>query len=698
MADTPDLFEMAQCAKLVSDAMKNAKEPLDRHSLEVFRDALRTEIITGVKSNFEIVQEGLGRRVDSVSTQVIDAVKTIIHTETKTGGQSISEAIGGAKNKEQFFTDAFQLAQNFYERLEKTTTEGMQKVWRFADKQFGDDLPVGIERRMTELVRGMAASGFPKEAIDAVVAGLKFRDQDYNEISATLSKEGALIFAKNGEKIFEVGMETLLGPDGKFAQKVEEKAAHSPNFDPAMEILLGANGKLAGAASEAAGATNLDAAMAGLEQKVESGVETALDQAGTNAQAHAASKLGANIKEGVGALGNTLTSVAGLGNQVIALGEAWDKPKKSAADYFNLMGQFGGTISQGLGAVDAIQKLGAAMSSLGIMTKIAAAAQAVFNAIMAINPVVLVVIAVVALIAVIVALIVYWDQVKAALRDNPWLAVVAALFGVIGVIVLVIAYWDEIKLAVLIAANFMSIQLQKIGGFFVGLKNIIVMVWDWVVASVYNLGVGILNTFIEFGAGIVNFFIDLLNDFIGIYNDIAYYVPGLDEISKVERVNVEAIKVATKEVPEIDVGKAFAHQGEIKGGLEDQIAKQEQVVKAAQDEDKTRQQKAAEQKAAEERQAAAAAPAGAPAIPTAFGGPAAAPAPAPALGAGAVAGGPDQSVHVEGGIHVTINAEGLDAGSARMLTDDMVRQIQERLDSLRSERDRRVGVRTAAAA
>jgi hypothetical protein len=462
---------------------------------------------------------------------------------------------------------------------------------------------------------------------------------------------------------------------------VTEHSSKSPDFDPAMEILLGANGKMAHAAGEAAGASNLDAAMSGLEQKVESGVESALDQAGTNAQAHAASKLGANIKEGVGAFGTALTSVASMGTQVIALGAAWNAPKKGIGDYLNLMAQFGGTVGSAIGVVDALSK-----------------AQAAFNVIAAANPVALIVIAVVALIAAVVALIVYWDQVKAALRDNPWLSVVAALFGVIGVIVLVIAYWDEIKLAVLIAANFISIQLQKIGGFFVGLKNLIGMVWDWVVNSVYNLGAGIINTFIEFGAGVVNFFLDLLNDFIDIYNDIAAWVPGLDEIEKVERVNVEAIKVATKEVPEIDVGKAFAHQGEIRGGLEDQILDQEKAVQHAQDEDRARQLKAAdeEQKAA----AAAGAPAGAPVLPAGFGGTAGAAGAAPAIPAGALGagGGPDQSVHVEGGIHVVINAQGLDGGSAKMLTDDMVRQIQERLDSLRSERDRRVGVRSAAAA
>lgn len=646
-----------------------------------FEKAIATTVTSSAGGVIEI-----NRKLDEVARTLFEER----HTETKTGYKSIGDALDFKELRQ----DAGIAIKNLQDRLSGQTAALVENVWRIADHEFKDRLPVSIQNNMTKLHEELKGK-FTGEELAAAMR-FKFVDAAKNVITTELDA--------NGKLIFKDGMDRVFGADGLATQTATKAASSSPNFMPAMEALFGSSGKVAHAAQEATGATNLDAAMQGLEQKVESGVTTALDEAGTKAQAHAASKLGANIKEGVGALGNTLSSIGGLGTQVLALGDAWNKPKKGAADYFNLMGQLGGTISQGLGAVDAIGKLGTAMSSLGIMTKIAAAAQAVFNAIMAVNPVVLIVIAVVALIAAIVLLIVYWDQVKAALRDNPWLTVAAAMFGIIGLIILVIAYWDEIKLAVLIAANFMSIQLQKIGGFFVGLKTLIGMVWDWIVNSVYNLGAGILNIFIEFGAGITNTFIDLLNGFIDIYNDIAAWVPGLDEIANVEKVDVEAMKVATKAVPEIDVGKAFAQQGEITGGLEDQIAKQEQVVQKAQDEDRARQQKAAASKAEEERKAAAeapaGAPAGAPALPAGFGGAPAATGEAPAIPAGALGAGagPDQSVHVEGGIHVTINAEGLDGGSARMLTDDMVRQIQERLDSLRSERDRRVGVRTAVAA
>jgi hypothetical protein len=483
--------------------------------------------------------------------------------------------------------------------------------------------------------------------------------------------------------------------DGPLTQDALKAVRNSPDFGPAMEVLFGPDGTLAQAARGATEQANLEPALDGFEEKIESGVTAALDEAGTKAQAHAVASLGSKVKEGVGALGGALSAVGGLGTSVIALGAAWDKPNKGAADYFGLMSQLGGTISQGLGAVDAIAKLAG-------VTKIAAAAQAVFNAVMAINPVVLIVIAVVALIAALALLIIYWDQVKAAVRDNPWigiavvlLGIIAPIFGIIAAVIMLIAYWDEVKLAFLQGANFMSIQLQKIGGFFLGLQNLIGMVWDWIVASVYNLGAGIINGYIEFGAGIINFFVGLINSFIGIFNDLADVVPGLDRIAEVERVNVEAIKVASKEVPEIDVGKAFARQGEITGGLEAQIVKQEEVVKKAQEEDKVRRDQKAQENAEKEKAEAAAAGPAAGMLPAAVPQ---LPAPGALAPAGVVpsGGAGDQSIHIEGGIQISINAERLEADSAKLLTDEMVRQLQERLDSLRSERDRRVGIRAAA--
>ena len=452
-----------------------------------------------------------------------------------------------------------------------------------------------------------------------------------------------------------------------------------------MEVLFGPRGKVAPQAREAATGANLDPARESLEEKLESSVKSALDEAGDKAAAHAGKALASKIGEGATALGNIFTAVPQLYSAVEELGEVWDKPLQSTEDYMNLFSKLGGALSQGVQTVQA----------LAGVTKIAAAAQAIFNAVMAMNPIVLIVIAVIALIALIAALIVYWDQVKAAVRDNPWVAAIGVIFGPLGIlislIVLVIAYWEELKLAVLKGANFISIKVQQIGAVFVGLKNLIGMVWDWILSSVYNLGVGILNGFIEFGAKIMNFFIDLVNDAIGVYNGVVKYIPGVSYIKEVKRVDVEAIKIAERKVPQVDMAVAFAGVGQVTGGLEGQIAKQEDAIRKAREADEERRRKDREQ---------AAAPGAAPGVP---GLPAALPtaglaAPAvPLAGAGAVARA-DHSVHVEGGIHITITAERLEADSAKLLTDEMVRRLQERLDALRMERERRLGTRAAAPA
>jgi hypothetical protein len=67
----------------------------------------------------------------------------------------------------------------------------------------------------------------------------------------------------------------------------------------------------------------------------------------------------------------------------------------------------------------------------------------------------------------------------------------------------------------------------------------------------------------------------------------------------------------------------------------------------------------------------------------------------------AAAAGPhtvDQSVNVEGGISVSVNADRLEADSAQILSDEIVAQLQARLGALRSEQDFRVGARPAAVA
>ena len=340
------------------------------------------------------------------------------------------------------------------------------------------------------------------------------------------------------EKAMETTAENVLG--------------NSPDFSPAMKIAFGPTGKLAEAATAAAQGTNLTAAGEVLEKKIETSVQGAMNEAGNKVSLAGAKALAGKIGEGVTALGNVMTSIPQLYNQVNDLADAWDKPNKSTQDYMDLVGKMGGVLTQGVQTIQALS---------GVL-QIATAAQAVFNAVAALNPYVLIAIAVIALIAAIVLLIVYWDKVKAALRDNPWLAVAAALFGIIGIIVVIIAYWDEIKLATLKAANFVSIQIQKIGHFFVGLKNLAGMVWDWIVAKLENTGIGIINIFITVGVKIQNFFIDLINAVLGLYNELADSVIGdvlgLSKANLIPAVQLDTKLIPPKEVPKIDVEAAFA--------------------------------------------------------------------------------------------------------------------------------------------
>ena len=59
-------------------------------------------------------------------------------------------------------------------------------------------------------------------------------------------------------------------------------------------------------------------------------------------------------------------------------------------------------------------------------------------------------------------------------------------------------------------------------------------------------------------------------------------------------------------------------------------------------------------------------------------------------------GGVDQSFNINGGITVTINAEHLDGSSAAMLSDEIVRQLQEKLISLHAEQQFQAGSRATA--
>lgn len=630
-------------------------------SLAKLEVELEAPFTVQMKSGQEIT-----RNVDVLITDL--KAKTASLVEVKSSA-SLAEALSG----QQLVADAMIAAtENAIAGVKE-----INNIWKFTNVEFSESSETLLRERLEAVQKALVKQGLDKDQIKQALESFNFVDAVGVSMKAVLDK--------NGEIIFEPAMDALLGPDGTLAKVAEKHAKGSPDFNPAMEAVLGSDGKLAQAATGAAQGANLEPAMQGLEEKIEEGLGNALEEAGQKAASQSAAQLGQKVGEGVTALGNAMQAVPQLYNQVEQLGAAWDKPNKSTKDYMALMSVAGGTLNQGVQVITA----------LAGVTKLAAAAQAVFNAVANANPIGLVVLAVVALIAVVTALIVYWDEIKAAIRDNPWIGVIAAMTGVIGIIVLIIAYWDEIKLAVLDAANYISIQAQRIGAFFVGLRNLVGQVWDWIIASAYNAGVSIINTYITVGTEVQNFFIQLVNSILGMYNELATSAAGefagLEPAELIPEADIQARIVPMVEVPQVSAEAAFAH-GPITGGLESAIEEQERVLAAAVAEDEERRRA----KAQEEAAAAAAAPA--------------APAPAAGLGLGAPPALPSASgvmmpsaaggagVHVEGGITVNISAERLEANAAQMLSDEIVRRLKERLDALRVEQDFRTGNRGMAPA
>ena len=633
-----------------------------RHAMEQLRTAFELTA-QGFETSVNVEMQAVHRTVDGralVINRVIDVVaeragELQLNIENKTGAiaaaiPTLTEALTGTQRNGQLLADLILGAKGQAENL-----------WRFTE-EIGPRQQQVIEKRFTNYAQFMLDElGMSQEQVRRAIE--------------TFRVEGA-------EEAFQPAIEFIFSKDGPIAQVALREASSSPDFQPAMQAIFGPGGALADAATASASGADLEPALQNLEDKIEEGVTDAMEDAGEAAAAAGAQSLSAQISSGVGALGNVLTSVPQLYTSVQALGEAWDKPLSSTQDYMNVFSALGGTINQGVQVFQALQ---------GVM-QLATAAQAAFNVVAAMNPIVLIVLAVAALIAGIALLIAYWDEVKAALRDNPWLAVAAVLFSVIGIIIVIIAYWDEIKLAVLEAANFISIQVQRIGAFFMGVGRLAGMVWGYIVASLVNAGIGIMNTFIELGTSIQNFFIGVINGMLELYNEFAESAVGefigLQSAELIPEVDVQTRLIPPREVPEIDVDAAFRTES-ITGGLEESIAAQRAVVDQAQREDEERRARRAE----EERSAAAAAPtpptapalAGSPALPTAAGVSAAA------------AGAPDQSVRVEGGITVNINAERLEADASEILSDQIIRAIQERLDALRAESSFRTGVRAEAA-
>ena len=657
------------------------------HALEQMHAKFSDEA-QGLQATLEVaVRDAEGkliRSIDVVTTGVLDGFRTRIHTEIKTGTEDFASAL----NLRQLRVDALEAIR----AATDTGIDEFQNEWRHTNITFNEQTVATLQTRMEQLVSRLVAEGFSPEQIRTALASFNFVDKAGQAMTVELESQ---------TDMFGKAMEVV---SVKLSQAAEEEMGGSPDFGPAMEIAFGAGGKLSDAATAAAQGANLEPALENFETKIEEGVSEALDEAGQAAADKAGESLGASIAGGATALGNIFTSIPQMHQQITALGEAWDQPLDSTEAYMNLFSAVGGTITQGVQTFEALAGI----------TKVASAAQAIFNAVMAMNPIVLIVMAVIVLIGLIVLLIVYWDEVCAAVRDNPWIAAIGLIFGPIGIlialIVLIAAHWEEVKLAVLQAANFISIQAQRIAAFFVGIYTVAGQVWDIIVATAINAGIGIANAFISVGTEIQNFFIGVINGILEMYNAVAESAigefVGLEPAELIPEVDVETRLIPPREVPELDVDAAF-NTGSITGGLEDMIAEQEAAVAEARAADESRRAADAAAEAAPPA-AAPGAPAGAPALPGLPGGaPAALPAglpaappglPRPALpeGAAAAAAAPgpvDASVTVNGGITVNISAERLEADAAELLSDDIIAQLQARLGSLRSEQDFRTGVR-----
>ena len=125
----------------------------------------------------------------------------------------------------------------------------------------------------------------------------------------------------------------------------------------------------------------------------------------------------------------------------------------------------------GLAAV--ILGVNAGIAAYEAITKIAAAAQVIWNAAMDANPIGLIVLGIAALIAIIVLVVTHFDQVKQVAGE----------------------VWDAIKSAFTNVVNFLSGVVDNIVGFFTGLRDKILSVVDAIGSWFNNLGSKILGAF-----------------------------------------------------------------------------------------------------------------------------------------------------------------------------------------------------------
>lgn len=214
------------------------------------------------------------------------------------------------------------------------------------------------------------------------------------------------------------------------------------------------------------------------------------------------------------------------------LAEAFANVAKWAQENATLVAVLGGIIG---GLAVAILAVNAAL-------KIAAVAQAAFNAVMAMNPVMLVIIAVVALIAAIVLLwnkcewfrngvIAIWEAIKAA-AIAVWDAIGAAIGAVVDFVVGIVAgagaaisaVWNAIKSAAESVWNAIkstvSTVASAISGFIEGAKSVIGGIWDAIKSAAETAWNAIKGTVDTVASAISGFIEGVKNTLGGIWSAI----------------------------------------------------------------------------------------------------------------------------------------------------------------------------------
>src|ERR1041384_5227436 len=278
------------------------------HTLSQLQTYFKLEAM-GLKVSLEeglkVKSSDTTRIVDVVAKGLLDGVKTVLRTELKTG-----KDIAGALKLDQMVQDA-ELAIKVAARK---GVEEFHNAWKLESIKFEDAMPI-LRDRLKSVRDEMFAKGFSEEQVRKALGSFNFIDATGKAIRAELNEKGQIIF--------KPAMEELFGESGLATRSANKAVKNSPNLDPSMNAVFGADGLITHAATKAANGANLSAASGTLEKKIETSVGGAINEASNKISLGSAKLLAGKVGEGVTALGNIMTSVPQLYNQVVALGEAW---------------------------------------------------------------------------------------------------------------------------------------------------------------------------------------------------------------------------------------------------------------------------------------------------------------------------------------------------------------------------------------